>query len=467
MLEPSLPVSETAMRLNQALVDAITVRGRLFEVGGAVRDKLIPGQPESKDIDLLVTGIPYRELCSLLARFGRVDLVGRSFGVIKFTQRDTAERESETFDFVLPRKELSTGVGHRDFEVDFDHHLRVEDDLARRDFTINAIAREVLTGEYIDPLNGRGDAAAGVIRITSPNSFAEDPLRMLRAMQFAARFEFEIEPATYQSICQNVALIATISAERIGEELNKLLVKSRKPSIGFILMHRTGMLRYLIPELENTVGVTQPGPYHKWPVFEHSLYATDATPPDLVVRMATLFHDISKPQTRHEVEDGATFYGHETFGAELARRVLERLRYSNDFVDQVVTLIDKHMFTTDVTDKGMRRLIRKVGKELIFDLLDLRRADVVGQGMGGTTEDVDVFERRIREELERRPPFGLGDLTMDGEDLKREFDLPEGKMIGEILNHLLEVVLDFPEKNSYDILLDEARRIVNDRNRRG
>jgi tRNA nucleotidyltransferase (CCA-adding enzyme) len=467
MLEPSSLVGETAVRLSQALIDAITAKGRLYEVGGAVRDRLIPGQSEPKDIDLLVTGIPYRELCSLLAKFGRVDLVGRSFGVIKFTQRHSVERESETFDFVLPRKEASTGVGHRDFEVDFDHTLRIEDDLARRDFTINAIAREVVTDEYVDPLNGRSDLAARLIRMTSPNSFAEDPLRMLRAIQFAARFEFEIEAETYQAICRHVALIATISAERIAEELNKLLVKARKPSIGFILMHQTGMLQYLLPELENTVDVSQPGPYHKWPVFEHSLYAVDATPPSLIARMAALLHDIAKPQAKRAVEGGATFYGHETYGAELTRRILDRLRYSNDFADQVVTLVDKHMFTTDVSDKGMRRLIRRVGQELIFDLLDLRRADVVGQGMGGNTDDVDVFEQRIKDELERRPPFGLCDLAINGNDLMREFSLPEGKLVGETLNHLLELVLDFPEKNEYDTLLEEARLFVNDRSRRG
>jgi tRNA nucleotidyltransferase (CCA-adding enzyme) len=192
--------------------------------------------------------------------------------------------------------------------------------------------------------------------------------------------------------------------------------------VGLILMQKTGMLKVLIPELERTVGVDQPGPYHAHPVFEHSVFTVDAAPRSLTVRMAALFHDVAKPQAKREIEGGATFYGHEDYGARVARKVLERLRYSND-----------------------------------FDLLDLRRADVVGQGKGGKTEDVDEFEQRIREELERKPPFGLADLALNGNDLMREFGLQPGKEIGEILNHLLELVLDFPEKNSYDVLLDEAR----------
>lgn len=425
-----------------------------------MRDSLLAATVDVKDIDFLVTGIPFRELVTILRKHGKVDLVGRSFGVIKFTQRASGDLPAETFDFVLPRKEYSTGLGHRDFEVEFDHNLKVEDDLGRRDFTINAIARNVATGQLVDPFHGQEDIKAGLIRITFPESFKEDPLRMLRAVHFAARFEFEIEKQTYAAICDNVELIKSVSAERIAEELNKLLVKAAKPSIGLKLMQKTGMLKLLIPELERTVGVEQPGPYHAHPVFEHSIYTVDAAPRSLTVRMAALFHDIAKPQAKREIEGGATFYGHEDFGARVARKVLERLRYSNDFTDQVVLLIDRHMFTTDVSDKGMRRLIRRVGQELIFDLLDLRRADVVGQGMGGKTEDVDEFEQRIRNELERKPPFGLADLPINGDDIMREFGLQPGKEVGEILNHLLELVLDFPEKNQYDVLLKEARAFL-------
>lgn len=422
-----------------------------------MRDALLKERPASKDIDYLVTGIPYPELCRILRKFGRIDTVGRSFGVIKFTQTPNGSTQVGTFDFALPRKEFSTGSGHRDFQVDFDHTVGVEDDLRRRDFTINAIAREVTSGVYVDPLNGRVDLEAGIIRYTSPASFAEDPLRMLRAVQFAARFNFKIEPETLAAIRGNVDLITTVSPERIAEELNKLLVRSEKPSVGFKLMEESGLLARLLPELEAGVGVEQPGPYHKYPVFEHSIYTVDAAPPRLVLRMAALFHDVNKPQAKREVEGGATFYGHESSGARTAKKVLQRLRYGNKFCEQVALLVDRHMFSSDVGDKGLRRLIRRVGVDLIFDLLDLRRADVVAQGMGGNTEDVDELEQRIKEELERKTPFSVSDLAIDGNQLMDIFNLPEGRLIGQILDHLLELVLDDPDKNQHEILINEAR----------
>jgi tRNA nucleotidyltransferase (CCA-adding enzyme) len=464
----SLSVGEAVMGLAQEVIEAITTRGQLYEVGGTVRDSLLHKPVDSKDSDYLVTGISYQELGKLLQKYGRVDFVGRSFGVIKFSPFGNFDDANAQIDFSLPRREHSTGSGHRDFSVDFDHTLPVEDDLHRRDFTINAIARDVQSGRLVDPLNGRQDIQDRIIRYTTPASFREDPLRMLRAMQFAARFEFSIEPETHQAICDNAQLIESVSAERVAEELNKLLTKADKPSVGFKLMEQTGLLQYLLPELQNTVGVEQPGPYHAWPVFEHTLYAVDAAPKRLLVRMACLFHDIAKPQAkRANGEGGATFYGHETFGARITRIALERLRYSNDFIDDVVTLVDRHMFTSDVSDKGLRRLIRKTGLDLIYDLLDLRRADVVGQGKGGTTDDVDVLEQRIRDEIAKQPPFGLSDLAVNGIDLMKTFDLQPGKIVGDVLNFLLETVLDFPDKNDYETLMAEAKNYLSNSTRNG
>ncbi len=449
------------MGLSPVVVSAITERGRLYEVGGTVRDSILKLRETSKDSDFLVTGIPYQELFSILRRFGRVDVVGKSFGVIKFSPFESAGDAASQIDFALPRREHSTGTGHKDFSVNFDHNIPVEEDLYRRDFTINAIARNVDTGEIVDPLNGRSDIEAKIIRYTSAESFREDPLRMLRAVQFAARLNFTIEPQTYQSICDYARLIETVSAERIAEELNKLLVKADKPSVGFRLMQSTGMLQFVLPELQRTVGCDQPGPYHAWPVFEHTIYTVDAAPKRLLVRMACLFHDIAKPQAKRLTDEGgATFYGHETFGARITRNALERLRYSHDFIDDVVTLVDRHMFTSDVSDKGLRRLIRKTGLELIYDLLDLRRADVVGQGKGGRTDDVDELEQRIREEIAKKPPFGFSDLAVNGNDLMREFNLQPGKTVGDILNHLLETVLDYPDKNDYKTLMSEAKSFL-------
>ena len=450
----NLPLEKIA-GLSQQIVRAILEKGKIYEVGGAVRDRYISPILPDKDKDYLITGIPMEELCSLLSGFGKVDLVGKSFGVIKFLPFKRYDGE-HVFDVALPRKEYSTGPGHKDFRVEYDHTLKVEDDLSRRDFTINAMAEDLATGQLVDPLNGRKDIKRRLIRMANPNSFRDDPLRMLRGIQFAARFEFELEKETLESLRENAELIATISPERIQEELNKLLVKAKYPSAGFRLMQQVGLLEKILPELASAVGVTQPGGYHAYDVFEHSILTADSAPRDLVIRLAALLHDISKPETKVPTETGATFYGHEKKGARVAKRALQRLRYSNQVVEQVTLLIDKHMFTTGVTDKGVRRLIRKMGEDLIFSLLDLRRADVVAQGKGGTTEDVDELEERIKLEIERQPPFGLKDLEVGGNDIMKAFDIPPSPLVGQVLNHLLELVLDEPEANQRERLMKEA-----------
>ncbi len=447
--------------ISDTAVSDILQQGQIYEVGGAVRDRLLSNAIEAKDRDYLVCGIPYSDLSKLLRNYGKVDLVGRSFGVIKFTQKRNSDLH--TFDISLPRKEHSTGVGHKDFEVLFDPDLSVEDDLTRRDFTINAMALSLDSDELIDPLNGQLDLEKKQIRMVSTRAFPEDPLRMLRAIQFAARLGFSIEPKTLKAIKENASLIHSVSVERISEELNKLLIRAKEPSVGFRLMQETGILKEILPELEESVGVDQPGGYHKYEVFEHILHMIDETPPKLHMRLAALFHDITKPRAKRIVEGGATFYGHEKTGAIVAGKVMRRLRYSTELIRQVKMLVDRHMFTTAVSDKGMRRLIKRVGQDLIFDLLDIRRADVVAQGMGGTTEDVDEFEQAIREELEKRPPFSLQDLTVNGNDIMKTFELPGTSLIGEILDYLMEKVLDNPEDNDREKLMEFARSYLANR----
>lgn len=432
--------------ITKPVIESLQSKGDLYEVGGVIRDRLLLHKRPAKDSDYLVTGIPYDELTKILRKFGKVDLVGRSFGVIKFTQ--IINGNSHTFDITLPRKEYSTGIGHKDFVVSFDPSLSVEDDLKRRDFTINAMARSLKTGDLMDPLGGIKDLENRVLRMVSEKAFEEDPLRMLRAVQFSARFNLSIEKNTFESLVKNVDLITSISPERIAEELNKLLLQAPKPSDGFRLMLSTGLLDKIMPELMECVGIEQPGGYHKWNVFDHTMEIIDAAPANLKLRMAAIFHDIRKPQHKRLTEDGATFYGHEIGGAKTAKDWLKRYRYPNDFTKEVVILVERHMFTTAVADKGLRRLIRRVGIPLIFELLELRRADVVAQGMGGKTDDVDELEVRIKNEISKKSPFGLKDLAVDGTVLMQKLKLKPGPKIGEILNYLLEKVLDVPEKNT-------------------
>lgn len=451
--------------LNRAVVGEILEHGNLYEVGGYVRDSLRGVDFPEKDRDYLVTKIEFDQLVRILKQFGQVDLVGRSFGVIKFTASPNGIKTPLTYDIALPRSEFSTGSGHRDFTVDFDHNLPIEEDLLRRDFTINAMARDLRTGDLLDPFGGGEDLKNGLIRMLRPDTFKDDPLRMLRAIQFAARFEYQIEPQTFAAIVENVDLITTISLERIQEELNKMLTRAKKPSTGFVLMKECGMLKKILPELAETVDVDQPGGYHAHDVFTHSIKTVDQLKPALVLRLAGLLHDVAKPPSKTLEGDRAHFYGHEVQGAKIAAQVLARLRFSNHVIEDVMALIRTHMFTSDLSDKGVRRLIRKVGPDLIFDLLDLRRADVIAQGMGNTTPDIDVLEKRIRTELDNKTPLGLSQLAVNGTAVMQEFNLRQSPLVGEILNHLLDYVLEFPDQNEKEILMDIARKYMQDKER--
>jgi len=429
---------------------AILAQGELYEVGGSVRDRLLGRLPY--DCDYLATGIPLDDLVRLLSRFGYADWVGRSFGVIKFTFRER-DAESTTVDIALPRKEKSTGSGHRDFEVEFDPALPIEEDLVRRDFTVNAMAINLRTDALVDPTGGRADLEARRLRLIFPAAFTEDPLRILRALGLVARLNFTLDPDLRRSLEAHVEQLGGVAPERVAEELTKILTLAEKPGPALRLMAETGVLDVLIPELRPAVGCDQPGSYHAFDVFEHSLRVVDAAPTRLALRWAALLHDVEKPRTKEVKGDKVTFYNHEILGAETARQVLNRLRYGHDLSAHVAVLIERHLFNTDMGDRGLRRLVRAVGTDRIDDLLDLRRADVVGQGMGGSAEDVDLFALRIRALLDARPPFTRSELAVDGHALMEAFDLEPGPELGETLNYLLDRVLDEPEHNDRETLL--------------
>ncbi|GAB4318062.1 MAG: CCA tRNA nucleotidyltransferase [Candidatus Zixiibacteriota bacterium] len=448
--------------MNPWLTDLLA-HGEVYEVGGTVRDRLWGRSVDYKDRDFLVCKIPIDDLQRILRRYGDVSLVGKSFGVLKFTPRTGEGEAKATHDIALPRSEQSTGIRHVDFNVDFDPNLPVERDLMRRDFTINALAEDCRTHEIVDPSGGRADIESRTLRMVFPNAFREDPLRILRGAQFAARFELRLDTNTREAMRESVALLESVSMERVAEELSKLLGLADRPSIGLRLLHELGALRIILPELEETVGVDQPGPYHAHNVFDHTMIAVDNVKKTLRLRWAALLHDINKPQTKEVEGDRAHFYGHDRMGARTARHVLRRLRYANDFVNDVSALVERHMFATELSDKGVRRLIRKVGPDLIHDLLDLRRADTIAQGMGQSNDDVDELERRIDDEINRKSPFGLKDLAVNGHDLMNELGVSPGPDVGKILDALLEDVLDDPSQNDRDNLLRRARNYLQDK----
>jgi tRNA nucleotidyltransferase (CCA-adding enzyme) len=422
-------------------------KGKIYLVGGALRDELL-GLP-CKDYDYIVTGINFTTLKALLeSTGGKVDVVGKSFGIIKFTNEGT------TIDIALPRKEFSTGEKHTDFEVDFDETLPVEEDLYRRDFTINSMAKEIETGYIIDPLKGKQDLDKRILRANNiKRTFTEDPLRILRGIQFAARFNLEIERYTKIDMHYHRELIPTISVERIQEEFNKLLL-SNNTEYGFELLRDIDILMFIIPELEACWKCKQGPKYHKLDVYGHIMKVVSLVPNNLVLRLSALLHDIGKPLTKELKEDGIgfRFHAHEDVSAEMAKVILERLRYPNDIIEKVCHLIKEHMIQKLETGSAVRRFIRRVGVENLDDLFVLKMADYVSDGVEPLiTESIAELEDlkvRVKAELEREVPVKINNLAVNGDDVMRVLKLKQGAVVGKILAYLMEVVLDKPELNS-------------------
>lgn len=430
--------------------------GNLFAVGGRVRDELrrdIEGAPVAlKDLDYVVTGIEPGDLEERLRRLGRVDLVGASFSVFKVTF------DGRTIDVALPRRERSTGVRHRDFEVESGPQIPLQDDLARRDFRMNMIARAIPSGELVDPYAGESDIRARRIDILTPRTFEEDPLRMLRAAQFSARFGYALTPQTLDAMTQSAPLAQTISAERIADEFTKLLVQAPTPSAGFELLHRTGVLQYVWPELLEGVGVEQ-NEWHAYEVYRHNLETLDSVPPgDLVLRLAALLHDVGKPRTK----EGPHFYRHEQVGADMAAAMLGRLRFSNEVADTVEHLVRQHMYVADpdLSDAAVRRFIRRIGVQHLDRQFALRAADIAGSGLPKRDDSNERFQARVYAEVARKPPFSVKDLHIDGgavmEAMVRMNLAPAGfrgdKRVGDALQYLFEQVTEQPERNQPDTL---------------
>jgi putative nucleotidyltransferase with HDIG domain len=441
--------------------------GRVYEVGGTIRDRLL-GR-EHKDRDLVVTGVPIDRLTAILRRFGDVFTVGKSFGVVKFYPREEKEL---SFDIALPRKEISTGVGHRDFEVDFDPSLPIEVDLSRRDFTINAMAKEISSDRLIDPFHGEADLKAKILRMVSEKAFEEDPLRLMRGVQFAARFHLEIEAATFEAMRKAAPLIKSVSPERISEELKKLLT-AEKPSAGFVWMQKIGLLGEVFPEVAENVGVEQGNKFHKDDVFLHTMRVLDAsrkdpaipTAGDLELMLAALFHDVGKARTKRfdKEKNRLTFYGHQLLSKRMARRRMAELRMTTMGIEpeNVAHLVEHHMFQTKAyfSDRAIRRFINKIGPEHILKLVDLRLADNRGGKYPEGIKGVLRLRKKIAEEMEKKTPFGVRDLAIKGGDILA-LGVPEGPEVGKILKDLVEVVLDDPDKNTKESLIEIVKEKI-------
>ena len=433
-----------------------TAEGReLYLVGGAVRDLLRGEQPA--DWDLATDARPPEVIALFRRRRYTVIPTGIKHGTVTVHYRGW-ELEITTF-----RAESEYRDGRHPGKVEF--APTIGEDLSRRDFTMNAAALKLPGGGLTDPFGGAGDIARRLIRcVGNPGErFAEDGLRPLRALRFASQLGFDIEEATLQAIPGALPVTARVSAERIRDELDKILLSPR-PSAAFLPMEKTGLLALLLPELAGCRGVEQKG-FHRFDVLDHSLLACDYAARErypLRVRLAALLHDIGKPPVRRQGEDGVwTFYQHERVSAELARKRLAGLRYPNAVIEGVCHLVACHMFhyTEDWGDAAVRRFVVKTGEENLEDLYRLRRADACATAGIEAAEDFLLpLIRRVDEVLARDHAFSLKDLAVSGNDLM-EAGIPPGKHMGIILNELLETVLDDPGQNNRDRLLQIAVNI--------
>ncbi len=437
------PVLHLASRLRAA-------GGEAWVVGGAVRDLLL-GRGVS-DWDLATNLRPERTR----ALFPRALELGARFGTITVLHQD-ASYEITTF-----RRDGLYSDARRPDEVQFADHL--EDDLVRRDFTVNALAWDPLDGRLSDPTGGLADLEARILRAVGDpvERFTEDGLRLLRAVRFAAQLDFDLEPRTYRALVLCAPRIEKIAAERIRDEFQKLLL-APLPSSALALLHETGLLRRVLPELAACYGIPQ-NRHHAYDVFHHTLAAVDAAPPEnRIVRLAALFHDTGKPETRGEGIHGGTFHAHQSASRRIVDRAFRRLRFPGEERQRVSHLVQHHMFhyRPEWTDAAVRRFLRDVGREHLDDLFSLRAADTLGNGLKRRlAPELRELRRRIDLEIERQSALTVRDLAIDGHDLMRSFGLAPGPVIGELLHALLEEVIDDPGRNEAACLLDRARVIL-------
>jgi tRNA nucleotidyltransferase (CCA-adding enzyme) len=451
-----------------------------YVVGGAVRDELLGN--ESKDADFLVPGVDIEGLRAALESHGRTEelvVAGRPVGV-RFHPRDREMRKQARAGIELapPRREVSTGPGRHDFDIVVDPTATVEDDLRRRDFTVNAMARRLADGTLVDPFGGRRDLDARVLRTVTPESFAEDPLRIVRGLRFVSQLGFDPDDQTLAQMRSEAPGIRHVSGERIGGglaadgmgELSKLLMGAH-PAKALRLARDAGVLVELLPEFERAIGFDQQSRYHDLTVDEHTFEvvqaAADAGAP-LRVRLAALFHDLGKPHVAWKGNDGRLHYyakpgvashSHEQVSAQLADEALDRLRYPTDLRRQVVRIVRGHMLDAGrADDLRARRLLQRYGTELTFDLLDHKRADLLAKGVVNDQELERLARFRDVVEREQTSAHRLRDLAVGGDDLLG-IGYEAGPALGRTLRTLLDAVVRDPRLNTREQLLARAEEL--------
>lgn len=448
---------------------------KAYLVGGAVRDMLMKVQPH--DWDVATNATPQ----DVIRLFKFVIPTGIEHGTV------TVHFKGKEIEVTTFRTEAGYSDGRHPDTINY--AATIEEDLARRDFTMNAIAASLEEGLIVDPYDGQEDIKQKLIRTVgrAHERFMEDGLRPVRALRFASKLGFSIEKDTYSEIfkydVQEKA--ASISIERFRDEFEKILA-SQKPSLGLKLLEETGLLALFIPEFKICRGCVQSDyrAFHKFDVMDHLLYACDGAPAQkLNVRLAALFHDIGKPAAKKIIsenvldgdkKDGSkkeiqaiTFFNHEAIGEKITRTIMTRLKFSNEMIDSVCHLVREHMFhyESNWTDAAVRRFIMRVRPECLEDLYDLRLADMYGM----YNEPVNIrysasvsllleLRERVEKELAAKTALSLKSLAVNGRDLM-EIGIPAGKELGRILNELLNCVIEDPAMNCRQTLLNTAKSL--------
>ena len=415
-----------------------------FLVGGCVRDLVIGKGP--KDWDIATTAKP-EEIIKIFPK----TFYENDYGTVGVVNENTEDETLRTIEVTPYRLESGYSDFRRPDKVEWGKNIN--DDLSRRDFTMNALAYNIETGELLDPFEGKKDIEKKLIRtVGEPEKrFGEDALRMFRALRLASELNFAIEHETQTAIAKNGKLLEHISRERVRDEFAKI-VMSETPALALDLAARLEILKFISPELEKGIGVEQ-NKAHAYTVWEHLLrslnHAAKKNFP-LYVRLAALLHDVAKPHTRVWKNNQWTFYGHEVVGSRIAKAILTDLKFSKDIIEKTTKLVRWHMFfsdTEEITLSAVRRIVRNVGPDLIWDLINVRTADRIGTGRPKETPfRLRKYKSMIEEVL--RDPISVKQLALNGADIMRLTNAGPGPHIGFILEILLAEVLEHPELNN-------------------
>lgn len=423
-----------------------------YAVGGCVRDFILGREPN--DWDITTVAKPEE-----IQKNFQKNVYENDFGTVAINT-ESSDPKLKIIEITTYRvEEKYTDKRHPD-SVKFTKKL--EDDLSRRDFTVNAIAYD--GKKFVDPYGGEKDIKNKIIRtVGNPDErFNEDALRLTRAVRFAAQLGFTIDPATAKAIKSNCGDLVAISKERVRDELVKVIMVKNAKS-GIEMLYEFGLLKHIMPELEEGVGIGQ-NKHHIYTVWEHNLLALDWAASNgykLENRLASLLHDVGKPRTKQGDGLNSTFYNHEVVGAKMTAKILERLKFPKRFIEKVVLLVRYHLFyynVEEVTESSVRRLVKNVGPENIDDLLEVRIADRKGSGVP-KAEPYKLRHLRAIIEKVSRDPISVKMLKINGNDLMKELEIEPGPKMGFILNILLDEIIDEPKNNKREYLLRRAKTL--------